>query len=520
MFLFRILIISSFIFCQSNFQIDKFYEHPSESPFLTFDHTNNTAYYFNLYNPSILDDGQILDIKINGSTFSPLGTYDISPLYKNIYLDSLVSNEFEHKRGDYGYYENTIVINNENNNDVSAFLLLHARTQPRYYSTATRGISLQNYIFNISKVNQTSKINMSFMYHNENIIFPISSSETISRFSDSYLFGTSFKSQLNKFYFDISYSSQFENGNYYLNNTIDEFTHWVDLESNFKYHKHSFLCADINYKKHSMEFDELDYLDQEIFNFTLYNRFYYNNLRIDLGLDNVSLNNNDFMDNLYLDISYKINSNIELSFINQNLNYMNNELKNQENDDFDEILNSYHNTLQSFIFKYKQKYISIYFEPFSLMTEPLLMDDKINGFKINANFNNNIIIADIYGAKYFATDLLSINSYINYSILIAPPIENNRFRPFVGVSGNFLSLSNINLYGPLVYTYGINEWDDINNSKIVNQLNLKFGFILNRFKITFNYMNFLNKHISFTFNNRYESLDNFFSLDINWQFLD
>ena len=151
MFLFRFFIILSIIFSQSNFQIDKFYEVPSENPFLTFDHTNNTAYYFNVYNPIVLEDSQILDIKINGSTFSPLGTYDINPLYKNIYLDSLLSNEFEHKRGDFGYYENTVVINNKNNNDISAFLMLHARTQPRYYSSATRGISLQNHLFNINK---------------------------------------------------------------------------------------------------------------------------------------------------------------------------------------------------------------------------------------------------------------------------------------------------------------------------------------------------------------------------------
>ena len=86
--LFQIFIILSIIFPQSNFQIDKFYEYPSENPFLTFDHTNNTAYYFNIYNPIVLDDSQILDIRINGSTFSPLGTYNVSPLYKNILSDS------------------------------------------------------------------------------------------------------------------------------------------------------------------------------------------------------------------------------------------------------------------------------------------------------------------------------------------------------------------------------------------------------------------------------------------------
>ena len=161
------------------------------------------------------------------------------------------------------------------------------------------------------------------------------------------------------------------------------------------------------------------------------------------------------------------------------------------------------------------------------LSSPKLTTVDINSYTIGKKavsqifaFDNNIVMADIYSAKYFNQDSLPINAYINYSFLIAPPIKNNRFRPFVGLSGNFSSLSNINLYGPLVYTYGLNEWYGANDSKAINRLNLKFGFILDRFKITFNYINFLNNDISFTFNNRYQSLGNFFSLDINWQFLD
>ena len=63
MFFLRLFIIINIIFSQSIFQIDKFYETPSANPFLTFDHTDNTAYYFNVYNPIILDDNQILDIR-------------------------------------------------------------------------------------------------------------------------------------------------------------------------------------------------------------------------------------------------------------------------------------------------------------------------------------------------------------------------------------------------------------------------------------------------------------------------
>jgi len=509
MFLFRFFIILSIIFSQSNFQIDKFYENPSENPFLTFDHTNNTAYYFNVYNPIVLEDSQILDIKINGSTFSPLGTYDINPLYKNIYLDSLLSNEFEHKRGDFGYYENTVVINNKNNNDISAFLMLHTRTQPRYYSSATKGISLQNHLFNINKVRKNLKISASFMYHNEDITFPINNIETIHRLSDSYMFGSTFEIKFNKLYLNTSYSSQFINGNHFLNNIIDEFNQWLDLKSKFQYYNHFYFCANINYKNNSIN-SQLINNDTQFLDIALFNSFNYKGLVFDIGLDNIYLNGVWEAINPYLDIDYNLNSsNIKLSFSSKNLNYMkvNNENINLSNS----------NILHSFSFQYKKNNLKLNFEPFYLGINNSSFSD-INGIRTNVNFNNNIILTDINSTIYSKHSSLSFNSYINYSLIIAPPIKNKRFRVFAGIDGIFLDIKNSNLFDPYIFDYS-----DILNpdtSKLINQLNFKFGFMLERFKVTFNYINFINDNISFTFDNRYEPLNNFFNLEVNWQFLD
>ncbi len=509
MFLFRYFIILGIVFSQSNFQIDKFYETPSISPFLTFDHTNNTAYYFNVYNPIVLEDSQILDIKINGSTFSPLGTYDFNPLYKNSYLDSLLSNEFEHKRGDYGYYENTIFINNKNSNNISAFLMLHGRTQPRYYSSATRGISLQNHLFNINKVDRNSKISFSFMYHNEDIIFPINNIETVNRFSDSYMLGSTFEFKFDKFYLNSSYSSQFINGNHYLNYLTDEFNQWLDLKFNFKYHNHFYFCTDINYKSINSKGNSINF-DNDFFDFALFNRFSYKNLVFDIGLDNIYLNGLFEAVNPYLDIVYNLNnSNIKLSFSTKNLNYIN---FNNENINLNNT-----NSLHSLIFEYKKNNLKLNFEPFYLDVGNSSFSD-VSGIKINSKFNNNIILSDINSGIYSEHSNLSFASYINYSLLIAPPFKDNRFRAFVGIDGTITNLKNSNLFDP--YTFNYSDILNSNASKSVKQLNFKFGFILERFKVTFNYINFINDNISFTFDNRYEPLNNFFSLEVNWQFLD
>ena len=103
-------------------------------------------------------------------------------------------------------------------------------------------------------------------------------------------------------------------------------------------------------------------------------------------------------------------------------------------------------------------------------------------------------------------------------MVIAPHLKSDRFRPFIGFDGTFTHINNNNLFDP--FEFGFINNVEYNSSKIINRLNFKAGFILDRFKITFNYLNFLNNDILFTFDDKYESLDNFFSLEVNWQFLD
>ena len=60
-----LIIISSFTFSQNIVDINYFYNSNFSHPCITFDATNNTAYYLNEYNPLILTDFEILDVNIN-----------------------------------------------------------------------------------------------------------------------------------------------------------------------------------------------------------------------------------------------------------------------------------------------------------------------------------------------------------------------------------------------------------------------------------------------------------------------
>ena len=87
---FLISLLYSISFCNDNLDIDigKFYEYAQEGPVITFDPSYNTAFYLNKYNPNIFSDYTIMDIKINGSRFNSIGSYDISPMYKKFISDT------------------------------------------------------------------------------------------------------------------------------------------------------------------------------------------------------------------------------------------------------------------------------------------------------------------------------------------------------------------------------------------------------------------------------------------------
>ena len=245
----------------------------------------------------------------------------------------------------------------------------------------------------------------------------------------------------------------------------------------------------------------VDNVKNNFFDIILFNSFNYDNIIFDLGLENLFLDKVIYSP--YVNIDYQFNKNIRFSYTRKHLNYIN----NNENHIRDII------PLQSLIIAYNYKNLLLHFEPF-------LYDHY--GLRFNLDFDNNIILTNIYSAVYkdslSGNNTLPLNSFINYSLVISPPLNSDRFRPFIGFDGTFTHINNNNLFDP--FEFGFINNVEYNSSKIINRLNFKAGFILDRFKITFNYLNFLNNDILFTFDDKYESLDNFFSLEVNWQFLD
>ena len=526
MFKYIIFFILSISFSQSqnNINIDNFYFGCQSNPFVTFDHLNNTSYVFNRYAPNILEDYKILDININASTLNPIGTYNFNPLFKSGY-DTISFNQFEHNRGDFAYYENTVIVSNKIDSSTSAFLLLNGRSQPRYYTSASTGNSLQNYIFNLKKQFNSSLLSFSMMYHKEDIDIGFNQGQ-INRASESYMYGFSSFSKYKKISLDASFSSQINRGNYYLDSVIDDFSLWTNIAINYGYNKYLTFILKNKYKKNDIETtiykNNIDYI-----NSGLVARINYKKAEIDISFHSILKREMYYNLSSNKKINFKVFYNFRdrtnflinkktLLFFNRN-NSIN--VENLTNINEVDIFDMY-----SFKIENKTDQFSFSLEPFHISNDSSYnaisnnyVKATINGFIFDTKIKNKHVLLEINSAFYkdeTKNNNFSINSYVNYGIIYSPYKNKYKYRPFIGIKGNYASFKN----GLRIEPYS-NSFEYMDDKSDAHLINFELGLILEQFKITYTYMNISKSDVSFS-SSSYGFLDTFSRLQINWNFLD
>ena len=537
---FLISLLSSILFCNGNLGIDigNFYESAPEGPVITFDPSYNTAFYLNDYNPNIFSDYTIIDIKINGSRYNSIGSYDISPIYKNFISDTSSSTAFEHNRGDYAHNENIIFINNKYENDVSAFFMAQSNKYDGLPSINSNSEILQNYFFNVQKKYFKSsemygKISNSIMYHKENMLVPLNDG-SYNRKSEDFLAGFSIESNyFNVIDFNFSNSVQINRGNSDLGLYSDNYNKWIDIDLKFKINNKLNLLAKYVNKTISSDIkeNESDYLFNEIslntfsisgiyknkdiiFNTTLITHNHSSNDIISTDEFKRPRFNFNLIYNYKSSINFSVNKNTH-SYIIKNSNIM--------------------IDLITFNIDYKTSALKFSFEPFYLTSykyDPNLLinvfykQGNINGLNTTLSYTNNYLIGDMKSSFYKSSYVTPLNFYVNYSLLFAPKFNQNRYRPFIGINGilmdinesTYIEISDDNNYQP--YLFQGNEENSIGESKNVNLLNLELGIILNQFKISYHFTNPFNDNTLFSYSNNYQKIGSFSKLQVTWQFLD
>ena len=527
-----LIIISSFTFSQNIVDINYFYNSNFSHPCITFDATNNTAYYLNEYNPLILTDFEILDVNINASSLAPMGTYYMNNFYQQFVYDSVSSNSFEHNRGDYAYYENTILMSSKNDN-LATLLMAQGRSQPVYDisdSEVNKGNTLQNYFFNINKFYPFNDKNhfyfsASTMYHVEDINIPGDFSDSYySRISDSYMYGLTANLNLDKLNFDFSASSQLLNGNHYLDSDIvfDESTDWFNFDATWDYNQYFSILSSFNSKYSSIEWADV-FNKTDLYEGSIGGELNYKNFTAQLLFNSITFTGNNNNNKLNFYLSYNLEKlNLIFSAHKKTQSFINRGLTDEYGLESAYPINIF--DIYSINIQYKNKMAMFALEPYLLSNHytyiqfPDLQIEEITGLKGSFAFKNDYIISRINGTVYYSDDLLPLNSYLNYSILFSPIINQKRFRPFIGFSGSYMDLNSIGLINPASGGYS-SYYEDFRTKK-ENLFSFEMGFIVKGFKLTYSMINPFGEEILFTFDDSYDSIRSFSNLKINWQFLD
>ena len=529
-------------------EIDYFYNSGISQPFITFDVVNNTSYYLNEYNPELLTDFKILDININGSSLAPMGTYHLNNFYQQFISDTLSSNSFEHNRGDYAYYENSIFISNKNNN-TSTFLMGQGRSQPVYNisdSQVETGNTLQNYFVNLNKFyhyNDDSEFyfSTSAMYHKEDINIPgnFQDSSYYSRFSDSYMYGLTADLNLDKFSLNFSNSSQLLRGNHYHHLMLDEYTNWLDFGLEANYNEYISVLLSFNTKTNTIEGADI-FNENNLYNGFLTGKLNYGNSMIKVLFGSIGSSRKSFDTPIFnFHLSYHFEKiNLICSIDKKTESFINRGLIPSANINDSYPINIF--DIYSVNFQYKNKFSTFIFEPYLLTNyyndyfdDPNednvyeYTETEIRGLKSLVSFKNDYLISNINIGIYSSDNSeiddnqIPLNSYSNYSILFSPKINKKRFRPFIGVSGSYMDLNPAVIIDPY---YGEQDFSQILSAtfdrKKVNLFTFEIGLIIKGFKLTYSIVNPLNEEVSFTFDQSHDLIRTFSNLKINWQFLD
>ena len=533
--------ISSFLFSNQYLELDisNFYESSLDNPCITFDPTYTTAYYLNNYNPNILSDYQILDIRINGSSLTPIGAYILSPLYEIFIKDTLSSTAFEHNRGDYAYNENVIFINNKYENNLSSFFMAQSKKYDGLQSINSNSDVLQNYFLNISKnYFQSNKslygsISSSLMYHKENTTIPLING-SYDRNSEGFLSGFSINSGYSNFIkLKISNSFQLNREKFDLGLYSDKYSAWLDIDVKFRLNNYINLISSYNRKEnsHDSKLNQSDLLYEEVIlnKFFLtgqvkYNKFIFNLTLLMLNQKNDAISETfDFLSpRLNFNFIYSLKEAFTISLDRVTHSFLN-EFTNNNLFDLTSLKISYNNTFLQLAFEPFQL-ISYLYNP-ELVNPTLYKEGKIGGINTSLSFKTSYIISEIKSSLYQSDYTSPINFYSNYSILFAPKINGKRFRPFIGLNGVFMNLNEstyIDMSNNDFFPFINNSLDnsDTLSSKSINLLNIQLGIVLNQFKVSYHFTNPTNSNILFSFSDSYQSIAPFSKLQVTWQFLD
>ena len=152
---------------------------------IILDETGENTFYLNERNTEFISDGEINQIRLDGSLGIPLGSYFIPKLLpKSTQADSVKNtSQIYYRKGDYDYSDLGIGLQIESS-DSGLFTFQGFKRSPPYLYHNSKD-ELQNYLFTFKRKLENSNVEASILYHSENVDLPVNLSN-ISRNVESF----------------------------------------------------------------------------------------------------------------------------------------------------------------------------------------------------------------------------------------------------------------------------------------------------------------------------------------------
>ncbi len=470
---------------------------------IILDEGGQNSFYLDIRHPHILTDYSISHIMIDGALHLPQGSYFLPKLLpKTGSADSVHnSSQIHYKKGDYGAGELGLAWQIEGSDNSYFTLQGFRQSPPVMHSYSSLSDNLQNYLMSYERLSEDGSLSVDVMYHLENYHLQLESGD-YKREAESFHGGLSYEKKWGALKVDFHPAFQLTQADR-QDSLATYFTFWNLFSSRLDLGDHFNLSLQQKYKMMMVEKDnQLNGFEKNI----VHPRLQYHSDRIMLE-GGAALSSGLFKPEGKATWRYK---NLYVSAGREFHIY------------FEPKHMSKYGQNKYSITSYNISYLS---SPLNVILDIFQIDDEshpgvIGGVEIDVSWLRLSQKAGIYNID--SDEGCPLDMFSHLSLLFSPNIwgwSTARFQPFVGVESIFLQHSgNVGIDPAAIPVFKNLDFGSQPYSS--HLINMEFGFLVNRFKVSYRWMQF--NILGDAVQNSHETnpLTPVRYLEVVWQFFD
>ncbi|HJM83638.1 MAG TPA: hypothetical protein QGI69_00015 [Candidatus Marinimicrobia bacterium] len=440
---------------------------------IILDETGENTYYLNERNTEFISDGEINQIRLNGSLGIPLGSYFIPKLLpKNSQADSIKNtSQIYYRKGDYDYSDLGIGLQIESSDSGLFSFQGFKRSLPYLYQNSED--ELQNYLFTFKRKLENSNVEASILYHFENADLPVNLFNT-SRNVESFHGGVGILHSWNHLTVEVEQAYQFTYSNRW-DNKVSYLTIWNRTNSTYQLGEDIKFHLQHNYKMHSTELNSevIDVSSQLLSSLVEYSKQTYS---VQAGFSTYesslipigSFNWN--WKNYYLSAK----RNYEVAFLQDSI--------------FKANVNSF--STDALIIGYEDERIKGEAELFHMQNEEKSNLGAIGKADINFSWIDIRHTTGVYNLGSDNASTQPIDMFSHTALIFSPNVwlwKSARYQPFIGVESFFIQHSGVMGIDPMAPAIYTSQSMGPYSSFLVN---MEYGLLVNQFKVSYRWVKF------------------------------